>query len=175
MCELLLLLPDETVLDEINAYRSAMLAAGSSMDGTGSLRRHEAAEWLAHARSLMSDETCPEKWVPATQFVCVRESDGHIVGMIDLRHRFNDFLAEYGGNIGYSVRPDERRKGYAKWMLAHVLPEAKKLGLSRVLITCEADNAGSRRTIEANGGVFERTTWLESEQVTLRRYWIHLH
>lgn len=174
MDELILTLPDETMLDEINAYRNAMIAADSSMDGTGSLRRHEASCWLAHARSLMSEETCPPKWVPATQFVCVRKSDGRIVGMIDLRHRFNDFLAEYAGNIGYSVRPDERRKGYAKWMLAHVLPEAKKLGLSRVLVTCDDDNEGSRRTIEANGGAFERTTWLESDQVTLRRYWIEL-
>lgn len=174
MDDLILTLPDETMLDEINAYRNDMIAADSSMDGTGSLRRHEAAEWLAHARSLMSEETCPPKLVPATQFVCVRKTDGRIVGMIDLRHRFNEFLAEYAGNIGYSVRPDERRKGYAKWMLAHVLPEAKKLGLTRVLVTCNDDNEGSRRTIEANGGVFERTTWLETDQVPLHRYWIEL-
>ena len=122
----------------------------------------------------MSEETCPPKWVPATQFVCVRKSDGRIVGMIDLRHRFNDFLAEYAGNIGYSVRPDECRKGYARWMLANVLPEARKLGLTRVLVTCEDNNEASRRTIEANGGRFERTTYLESEQALLRRYWIDL-
>ena len=171
---LILTRPDESMLAEISAYKQAMLAAGSSMDGTGSLRRHNPKEWVAHTRLLRCEETCPENWVPASQYVCVRKADGRIVGMIDLRHRFNDFLAEYGGNIGYSVRPDERRKGYAKWMLANVLPEAKKLGLSRVLVTCDGDNEGSRRTIEANGGVFERTTWLESEQITLRRYWIEL-
>jgi len=174
MDDLLLTLPDESMLAEISAYKQAMLTAGSSMDGTGSLRRHNSKEWVAHTRLLRCEETCPENWVPASQYVCVRRADGRIVGMIDLRHRFNDFLAEYGGNIGYSVRPDERRKGYAKWMLANVLPEAKKLGLTRVLITCDDDNEGSRRTIEANGGVFERTTWLESEQITLRRYWIEL-
>lgn len=174
MEDLILTLPDETMLDEINAYRSAMIAADSSMDGTGSLRRHEASQWLAHSRSLLSEKTCPPKWVPATQFVCIRQSDGRIVGMIDLRHRFNAYLAEYGGHIGYSVRPDERRKGYAKWMLAHVLMHARSLGLPRVLITCEQDNEASRRTIEGNGGVFERTTLLEDEQVVLRRYWIQL-
>lgn len=174
MDDLILTIPDETMLNEINAYRNAMIAADSSMDGTGSLRRHEAAEWLAHARSRMSEETCPPKRVPATQFVCVRKRDGRIVGMIDLRHRFNDFLAEYAGNIGYSVRPDERRKGYATWMLANVLPEARKLGLKRVLVTCDDDNVASARTIEANGGVFERRTYLESEHVILRRYWIDL-
>ena len=171
---LMLARPDETMLDEINAYRKAMLDAGSSMDGTGSLCRHEAAEWLVHVRSLLSEETCPDRWVPATQYVCIRKSDGRIVGMIDLRHRFNDFLAEYGGNIGYSVRPDERLKGYAKWMLAHVLQEARSMGMRRVLVTCEENNEGSRRTIEANGGTFERSAFLPDENVYLRRYWIEL-
>ena len=168
-----LLLPDESMISEIEEYRRVMLEAGSSMDGTGSLYRHDANEWLANCRALSSEETCPEGWVPATQYVCMREADGRIVGMIDLRHRFNDFLREYGGNIGYSVRPDERRKGYAKWMLACVLQEAKRLEMARVLVTCDAENEGSRRTIEANGGVFERETVLAGEDLILRRYWIN--
>lgn len=174
MDDMLLVQPDESMLDEINAYRRAMLEACSSMDGTGSLCRHEAEEWLAWSRSVLTEATCPPHLVPATQYVYVRKADARIVGMIQLRHRFNDYLAEFGGHIGYSVRPDERRKGYAKQMLALVLKEAKMLGLSRVLVTCDDDNAASARTIQANGGVFERTAWLESEGVTLRRYWIEL-
>lgn len=170
----MLVFPDETMLDEVNAYRQAMLAAKSSMDGTGSLGRNEAVEWLEHARRMLSEETCPPNRVPATQYVCIRKSDGRIVGMLDLRHRFNEYLAEYAGNIGYSVRPDERRKGYAKWMLANVLSKARALGLKRLLITCDEYNDGSRRTIEANGGVFERKTYLASEEEMLLRYWIEL-
>ncbi len=172
MESLILTQPDETMLNEINAYRKAMLDADSSMDGTGPLPRLEAKDWLAATRSLLVEETCPPQWVPATQYVCIRKTDERIVGMIQLRHRFNDFLAEYGGHIGYSVHPEERRKGYAKWMLAHVLQEARKRGLERVLVMCDDDNEGSRRTIEANGGEFERKTQLEDE--VLRRYWINL-
>lgn len=172
MDDLILLQPDETMLDEINAYRKSMLDAGSSMDGTGPLGHLEAIDWLCATRNLLKEENCPPQWVPATQFVCVRAADRRIVGMIQVRHRFNDYLAEYGGHIGYSVRPDERRKGYAIWMLAHVLPEARKIGLDRVLVTCDDDNEGSRRTIEANGGVFERKTELEGD--ILRRYWFNL-
>lgn len=173
MDELILIQPDETMLGEINAYRSAMLSAGSSMDGTSGLQNYEnPADWLSHIRALESAQTCPPHLVTATLYVCIRKSDGRIVGMIDLRHRLNDILAEYGGHIGYSTRPDERRKGYAKWMLARVLPEAKKRGIERVLVTCDDDNEGSRRTIEANGGVFERRAELNGE--VLRRYWIAL-
>jgi len=174
MDALILIQPEESLLSEVAAYKSAMLAAGSSMDGCGSLARHTPVEWLENCRRLSREDTCPDGWVPATQFVCMRKSDRRIVGMIDLRHRFNGFLQEYGGNIGYSVRPDERCKGYAKWMLAQVLQEARALTMPRVLVTCERGNDGSRRTIEANGGIFERETYLESEGVTLLRYWIDL-
>ena len=173
MDELMLVRPDESLLDEIRAYRDAMQHAGSSMDGCSGLQNHECPQsWLAHVRSMEIPETCPAHLVTATLYVCVRKTDGRIVGMIDLRHRLNDFLAAYGGHIGYSVRPDERRKGYAKWMLAQVLKHAKTRGLSRVLITCDEDNEGSRRTIEANGGSFERTVCLDGESI--RRYWIEL-
>lgn len=164
--------PDESLLPEIEAYKAAMLESCSSMDGCGSLRRHTPEEWLENCRNLEHEQTCPEGWVPALQFVCIREGDGRIVGMIDLRLRFNDFLAEYGGNVGYSVHPDERRKGYAKRMLAMVLGKAREQGIRRVLVTCMEENEASRRTIEANGGEFERSTYLEEEHAYLRRYWI---
>lgn len=162
------------MLDEIRAYRDAMLTAGSSMDGCSGLQNYEhPQDWLAHVCSLEQPETCPAHLVTATLYVALRPSDGRIVGMIDLRHSLNAFLAEYGGHIGYSVRPDERRKGYAKQMLAQVLTEAKKRGMNRVLVTCDEDNTASARTIEANGGRFDRKACLESE--ILRRYWIELH
>jgi predicted acetyltransferase len=40
------------------------------------------------------------------------------------------------------------------------------MGLDNLLLTCDADNTGSRRAIERNGGV------LENEVDGLRRYWV---
>lgn len=175
MEELMLVEPDETMLNEVSAYREAVLAAGSSMDGTSGLQNYaDVAQWLAHIRSMHWEETCPPHLVTATLYVCIRRSDGRIVGMIDLRHRLNDALAKWGGHIGYSTHPDERRKGYAKWMLAHILPEAKQRGIDRVLITCDDDNIASSRTIEANGGVFESKVCIDDGKQALRRYWIQL-
>ena len=120
-------------------------------------------------------ETCPPDKVLATQFLYVRESDSKILGMIQIRHYLNELLERWGGHIGYSVRPSERRKGYAKAMLAAALDYCKTdLELTRVMVSCNTDNEASRRTILANGGVYENTVWCEEEQAHVERYWITL-
>ena len=92
--------------------------------------------------------------------------------MIDIRHRLNEYLLQFGGNIGYSVRPSQRRKGYATEMLALALEECRKLGLNRALVTCDKTNIGSAKTIQKNGGVLENEV-LEGDRIT-QRYWIAL-
>lgn len=170
-----LMIPDETMLDEIRAYRQAFLDSGESMDGTGCLRGCEnPADWLRECALHARWETTPHGRVPATQFVYLREEDQKIVGMLDVRHAFNDYLAKYGGHIGYSVRPDERRKGYASQMLCDALEHCAALGLDQVMVCCLADNEASRRTIVKNGGVYECTIYESDEDADIERYWITL-
>lgn len=172
---LILIPPTEENIDEIAAYREEFLRAGDSMDGCGPLRRTEnPRDWLDAVESYTKKETVPSDKVMATQFIYVRESDKRIVGMIQVRHYFNEYLEKYAGHIGYSVRPSERRKGYAKQMLHDCLPYCRKIGLKKVLISCIDTNEASRRTILANGGVYESTVFEPNESLNLERYWIDL-
>ena len=169
-----LIRPTEGNLDQVWDYRQECLDVGSPMDGCGPMRFGNPTEWLDHVVSYTDPNTLPEGKVLATQFLAVRESDGRLVGMIQVRHYFNEYLERFAGHIGYSVRPCERRKGYAKEMLRLALPYCRGLGLTKVLISCEVSNEGSRRTIVSNGGVYESTVHEPGENLDLERYWIEL-
>ena len=171
-----LIFPSEEYLDQVWAYRQECREADSSMDGCGPLRSSKSKEqWLAHVRAYMDPATVPEGKVQATQFLSIRESDGRVVGMLQARHYFNEYLEKYAGHIGYSIRPDERRKGYGTEQLRLALTFCKEeLELDRVLITCKSGNEGSRRTILSCGGVYENTLHEPNEDIDLERYWIAL-
>ena len=112
--------------------------------------------------------------VIATQFFYVRKADNRLVGMIQVRHYFNDYLSKFGGHIGYSIRPSERRKGYATSMLNAILPYCREIGLDKLLITCIDGNIGSEKTIRNNGGVYESTVYESGKNCSLKRFWITL-
>lgn len=159
--------------DDIMAYRREFLEYTDHIDGGSSLEDFDnAADWIAHVDEFSRAETCPEGIVHADTLLAVNE-DNRVVGVIDCRHHINHpRLSEFSGHIGYSVRPSERRKGYAKEMLRQALEIYCAMGVDRVLITCEQSNIGSERTILANGGVFERET-LDGERI-MKRFWINL-
>ena len=98
--------------EQIQAYRRDFLVHGGSMDGCGSLRRFDRTQdWLDQVEAFKKKETTPDGLVPSTQYIYVREIDSKVVGVIQIRHYFNEFLEKYSGHIGYSVCQSERRKG----------------------------------------------------------------
>lgn len=167
--------PSEIYAEQIREYRQDFLDTDSSMDGCGPLRRcGDPIAYLAECKKYTEPETLPKGLVIATQFFYIRKADNRLVGMIQVRHSLNDYLSQYGGHIGYSIRPSERRKGYATSMLRAVLLFCKEIGLDKILISCVDGNIGSEKTIRNNGGIYESTVYERDEKCQLKRFWINL-
>ena len=97
---------------QIQAYRKAFLDFGGSMDGCGPLRRFDRTEdWLAQVEALKRPETTPPDMVPSTQYIYIRESDGKMVGVIQIRHYFNGFLEKYADGQAGACRSCKVRAG----------------------------------------------------------------
>lgn len=175
MVELNLVKATDLPASKVMEFRQAFLSAGErSINGSRGLHNYDKYEgWIW----LVKECEKPENTllgVQASTYFAVRKSDDAVVGCIELRHTLNESLAVIGGHIGYSVAPKERRKGYATRMLTQVLEEAKKAGLSRVLLTCDMDNIGSYKTVEACGGVREQEEPYELDGESYFKYWIEL-
>jgi predicted acetyltransferase len=139
-------------------YRESFIAANKEYQNMGEehedIAKLEAdfTKYLEMVKNHRLGLDLPENWVPYTTFWLV-EGDEYI-GSGHVRHALTPALRIIGGHIGYFIRPSYRRKGYGTLILKLLLAEAAKLGIANALVTCFADNTGSKKVIEANGGVF---------------------
>jgi predicted acetyltransferase len=154
----------------------AALAAHAALAAEGFTFLHDyppGRRWNEYVQ-FVDDQRCPgtvaADRVPATFLAAV---DGDLVGRVSIRHRLDDYLAAYGGHIGYSVVPWQRHRGYATEMLRQAMIIARSVGVDDVLVTCLDDNVFSAKVIEACGGELESVIDEPGEDQPLRRYWIH--
>lgn len=165
---------NETIKD----YRNEILNAKEEFQGCNGLERYEDPnEWLKHNKEREIEELLPEGYVVGYEYCLIDRKNDEILGMINIRPYTdnNDFLIRYGGNIGYSVKPSKRRKGYCKRMLKDALNICKnEFGLNKVLITCDVDNIASENTIKSCGGEYINELYIPEVDETVKRYYIFL-
>ena len=164
-----LLKPDEIMKEEILRYNDAWKERGLNLvPHAAKLGSLSFGDWLKNTRDL--ETVAEEPFV--TQEVWFLFSGDTIVGACTLRHSLNAYLLAVGGQIGYGVHPEERKNGYATYMLEKTLRYAKSKGLKKILVTCTVGNTASEKTLEKCGGIFENI--MEDGENRVARYWFHL-
>jgi predicted acetyltransferase len=131
-----------------------------------------AARWDDYLQTLAGNRlgvNLPEGHVPSTFLVA--DVGRQIVGRVSIRHELNESLRVVGGHIGYCVLAGHRRRGYATEILRQALIVARSIGIDRVLVTTDDDNAASIAVIEANDGKLESVQPATDDVPAHRRYW----
>lgn len=169
--ELELIFPTEEYRNQVMEYLQEHIDNNElELNGDAGLDKlQDFDKWLKKVKEDLEEQQQDGK-VPATLFLIVRKQDNKVVGMLQIRHKLNEYLLTRGGHIGYGIRPTQRRKGYMKEGLRLALEECKKLNIDKALVTCNKENIGSAKTIKANGGVLENE--VEEDGKIVQRYWI---
>lgn len=167
---------EATLIEPTGELWPEFLAMAEEYSVSGDTRYQSALEdSAAYLRGLLDGARgvgLPPGRVPYSTFWL--RSVRRLVGRSSLRHRLTPELEDEGGHVGYDIRPSERRKGYGTLILRLTLAEARKLGLSRALLTCDTDNVASAKIIEKNGGRLQDRAVSKRSGKLISRYWIEL-
>lgn len=172
-------LPSTTRKKAITDYINEFVIYESDCNGMGSLDK--ILEGLTFEEALdrclnMQNEDYAKSLgrCQSKTFLLIRKNDNKIVGMINIRWNLTEEMKQFGGNIGYSIRPTERRKGYNKINLYLGLIESQKLGLKRVMLDCDVNNIASSKTMESLGATLDRTEIDPFDGILTSVYWFNV-
>lgn len=172
-------IPSSKRKNEIIDYFDEFVMYNSDINGSGGLDKILSGYTFEQALDRCLN-MCNEEYAnklgrcQAKTFLLIRKNDNKIIGTINIRWNLTEKLKQFGGNIGYGIRPTERRKGYNKVNLYLGLIEAQKLGLDKVMLDCDVKNLGSDKTILALGGILERTEVDPYDGILTNVYWINV-
>lgn len=174
--ELLFVEPSMNFEKEIAAYRQEMLDADSSFDGCFSMKRMpNIKEYVDHCIEWANPRReADERGAWGNVLLAIRKSDMKMVGCMQVHNVLTERMKNYTGHVGYSVRPSERRKGYAKKMLAKAVDFLSSFGFEEIVVSCLPENEASKKTILSNGGEYIETVFLDEDKVYLEKFKIKI-
>lgn len=155
-------------------YITEFMDYNSEINGTGSLDSmyKNYIKWLNNLSDNLEKDKLSKNRVLSSTYFFVEDISLKILGMINIRYELNKYLLNYGGHIGYSIRPTERKRGYATKLLELGLEKCCEIGILKVLLVCNKDNIASAKTIKNNGGILENEILYKGK--IIQRYWINL-
>lgn len=148
---------------DIKDFRDEFLSYGESVINGGELldKMSSVSQWIEYVSNNTSIDSLSHDWVLTDTYLAL--VDERIVGVICLRHSLNDFLYDFG-HIAFSVRPTERKRGYATTMLSLILMKARLIGMNSVKLSALKDNVESIKAIVNNGGIYSYTFNLDGHE-----------
>lgn len=164
------ILPTGLNREDVLDFYKEIEESGGECIGIRNYRAYD--RWLTEMQNRHAGKNLPEGYVRENFYLCYEK--GSLAGVFSLKFELTDYLKNFGGHIGYAVRPSARNRGLATRMLKQGLALAKQFGFERVLCVCDEDNAASEKVILKNGGVFENRLYDPDEQGYVKRYWIRL-
>ncbi|MBO5073275.1 MAG: GNAT family N-acetyltransferase [Eubacterium sp.] len=122
----------------VQEYKNEFLAAGMDWEGIG-------------GSGEPGKETEPGKYVSSTYLYVDGEED-RIIGLVNLRQGQDAESLAQIGNIGFSIRPSEQKKGCAVRMLQEAAALSVMQGIVPWYMVCLASNTASKKVITRLGG-----------------------
>lgn len=175
MDEVVLVEPSLEYKDDVMSFLEEVRVADEGMHwqyaGMSRLEKSNTyEEWLQEKEDEEKGINLPDGYVPSSTYLCVRVADNKVIGICNIRHELTEFLLNYGGHIGQSIRPSQRGKGYGTIQLLKALEKCSQMNINHVLLTCVENNIISAKTIKKCMGEYENTT--EKKGTRYKRYWI---
>ena len=130
------------------------------------------SKYIANFELESQGKNLPEGYVQKIIYWLINNDE--FIGTVSIRHSLTENLRQFGGHIGYDIRPSKRRQGYGKKILQLAIHKAKTIGIKNILITCDVGNIGSKKIIETNGGILENKLIIDPNKPEKLRYWIRL-
>lgn len=162
------ILPSENDREAVLSFYNEIEKDGGKCIGFANHKDFD--RWLLGMRNRHAGKDLPEGYVRENFYLCYNGEK--LIGVFSLKFELTEYLLNYGGHIGYAVRPSERQKGYGSLILKQGLSLAKQLGFGRILCVCDEDNVSSEKIIRKNGGVFDNMLFDAEENVFVRRFWV---
>ena len=137
--------------DVFDMLKGIDMTENSYTNPTFNMTFSEFQEWLGIQEQWDRGEKLPEGYV--AQSIYWLYDDDIPVGMGKIRHGLTEMSRINGGNIGYAISRTFRGKGFGSTLLEMLLIEAKKMGISEIVLTIDKNNEASKRVCEKNGGI----------------------
>lgn len=116
--------PTEANRDDVQRFYAEFEQQGKTCIGYGKHKNYDT--WLTNVHNRIMATDLPEGFVQEAFYLCYDGSE--MVGVLNLKFTLTEYLLNYGGHVGYAVKPSRQGHGLATQMMHHALTSHAAFG-----------------------------------------------